>query len=209
MAILIGRFFGDFSFLSARESHRPRNAVATRQAILDVARQRFTAHSYDDVGMRDIAREVGVDAALISRYFGSKEDLFVEVLDSCKNGRDLTEGPREAFGRRVAREVILGEFDGCTSGENRLGGLLILLRSIGSSKAMEVVQRSSNERFFEPLAEWIGGEDAQVRARLVAGVIMGMTISRELAGGFSSLTNDEQEKLAIRMGGALQNLLDG
>ena len=56
--------------------------MATRQAILDVARERFTAHSYDDVGMRDIAREVGVDAALVSRYFGSKEDLFTAALDS-------------------------------------------------------------------------------------------------------------------------------
>ncbi len=36
--------------------HRPRNAAATRTAILDAARERFAAESYDDVGMRDIAR---------------------------------------------------------------------------------------------------------------------------------------------------------
>ena len=54
---------------------RPRNAAATRTAILEAARERFAAESYDDVGMRDIARDVGVDAALISRYFGSKDDL--------------------------------------------------------------------------------------------------------------------------------------
>ena len=197
--------------MTVREVHRPRNAVATRQAILEAARTRFTSDSYEDVGMRDVARDVGVDAALISRYFGSKEDLFIEVLDSCKNGRDLMEGPREDFGRRVAREVIIGEFSDCTEGEeiNRLGGLLILLRSIGSSKAMEVVQKSSNQRFFDPLAEWIGGEDAQVRARLVAGLIMGMTISRELADGFSSLSRDDLERLAGRMGTALQTLVTG
>ena len=68
---------------------RPRNAEATRAAILEAARERFARDSYDDVGMRDIARDVGVDAALVSRYFGSKEDLFTAVLDSCENGADL------------------------------------------------------------------------------------------------------------------------
>ncbi len=169
------------------------------------------AHSYDDVGMRDVARDVGVDAALVSRYFGGKEELFVEVLDSCKNGRDLMEGDRADFGRRVAREIVLGELNPCQPQDEamKLGGLLILLRSIGSSKAMDVVQRTSNARFFEPLAEWIGGEDAVVRARLVAGVVMGMALSRELSDGFSSLDVEAQERLAYRLSLALQGLVDG
>lgn len=196
--------------MSARESHRPRNAVATRQAILDVARQRFTAHSYDDVGMRDIAREVGVDAALVSRYFGSKEDLFIAALDSCKDGSELWEGDRETFGLRIAGEIVRGEFE-CprhSTPTNRLAGLLMLLRSIGSVKAMEMVQHNSNERFFGPLAEWMGGPNAEVRARLVAGLIMGMAISRELADGFSSLSKDDRDALARRMGQTLQSLVD-
>ncbi|MEG1028483.1 MAG: TetR family transcriptional regulator [Brevundimonas sp.] len=49
------------------DAPRPRNANATRQAILEAARERFCSDSYDDVGMRDVARDVGVDAALISR----------------------------------------------------------------------------------------------------------------------------------------------
>ena len=85
---------------------RPRNAEATRAAIHDAAMERFSRESYDDVGMRDIAGDVGVDAALVSRYFGSKEDLFASVLDSCSNGNELMEGPRAEFGRRVAHEVI-------------------------------------------------------------------------------------------------------
>ena len=58
------------------QQNRPRNASATRDAMLAAARERFARHSYDDVGLRDVARDAGVDAALISRYFGSKEDLF-------------------------------------------------------------------------------------------------------------------------------------
>ena len=85
---------------------RPRNAAATRTAILEAARDRFAAESYDDVGMRDIARDVGVDAALISRYFGSKDDLFLAALDSCSDGSTLMSGDKSEFGRRVAHEIV-------------------------------------------------------------------------------------------------------
>ena len=182
---------------------RPRNAEATRAAILEAARERFARESYDDVGMRDIARDVGVDAALVSRYFGSKEDLFTAVLDSCENGADLMEGDRATFGQRIAHEAI---FEG--KSESKLKGLLILLRSVGSTKAMELVQRTGNERFFNPFSEWDGGPEAAVRARLAAAFIMGMAVSREITAGFG-LTPAECEKLADRMGVLLQDIIDG
>lgn len=197
--------------MSSDVKTRSRNAVATRQAILDAARDHFIARSYDDVGMREVARGVGVDAALVSRYFGSKEDLFIEALDSCKHGRDLWEGERADFGHRIAREVVLGEFEGAeqTCDSNRMGGMLILLRSIGSAKAMDIVEKRLNPRFFEPMTEWLGGDQAKVRAHLLAGMIMGMTISRELAGGFATLSRDEREALCARMATSLQAVVDG
>lgn len=182
---------------------RPRNAEATRAAILNAALERFSRDSYDDVGMRDIARDVGVDAALVSRYFGSKEDLFISVMDSCSNGSELMDGPRAEFGRRVARAVIFEP-----KKQNKLKGLLIMLRSVGSAKAMELVQRTGTERFFNPFAEWVGGEDAMVRARLAAATIMGMAVSREITGGFG-LTPAECERLADRMATSLQAIIDG
>ncbi len=171
---------------------------------------RFCADSYDEVGMRDVARDVGVDAALISRYFGSKEDLFIAVLESCKNGRDLMDGPRQDFGERLAREIIYDEVMTCGDEGSgvKIRGLLILLRSIGSAKAMEVVQRTSDSRFFDPLSQWLSGEDAPVRARLAASIIMGMAISRELSEGFSSLDDEQKRDLARRMADILQAIVD-
>ncbi len=182
---------------------RPRNAEATRAAILNAALERFARESYDDVGMRDIARDVGVDAALVSRYFGSKEDLFASVMDNCDNGGGLMAGDRATFGARVAREVIFEP-----KSENKLKGLLILLRSISSTKAMEIVQRGANERFYAPFTQWVGGEDSAVRARLAAGCIMGMAVSREVTGGFG-LSPDECDRMADRMGRMLQDIIDG
>lgn len=182
---------------------RPRNAEATRAAILIAARERFARESYDDVGMRDVAGDVGVDAALVSRYFGSKEELFVSVLDSCENGADLMTGDRHDFGQRIAHEAIFE-----AKSESKLRGLLILLRSIGSTKAMELVQRAGNERFFGPFAEWVGGPDAAIRARLASGFIMGMTVSREITGGYD-LTLAECNRMRDRMASILQGIIDG
>ena len=182
---------------------RPRNAEATRAAILNAARERFARESYDDGGMRDIAGDVGVDAALVSRYFGSKEDLFTTVLDSCENGADLMQGDRSTFGKRIAHEAI---FEGRS--ESKLKGLLILLRSVGSTKAMELVQRTGNQRFFTPFAEWVGGPDGAVRARLAAAFIMGMAVSREITGGFG-LTSEQCREMETRMATILQDIIDG
>lgn len=181
---------------------RPRNAEATRAAILTAARERFARESYDDVGMRDIAGDVGVDAALVSRYFGSKEDLFVAVLDSCENGAELMRGDRAEWGRRIAWEAVS---EG--KAEGKLKGLLILLRSIGSAKAMELVKRTGNERFFAPFAAWVGGPDAAIRAHLASGFIMGIAVSREITGGFG-LTDAECERMRDRMAAILQEIID-
>ena len=183
--------------------HRPRNAAATREAILQAANRRFSAESYEEVGMRVIARDVGVDPALISRYFGSKEDLFSAVLEDCSNGSDLMEGDRAGFGERVARELVYGPKNEC-----KLQGLLILLRSIASTKAMEIVQRSATARFYGPFAAWVGGEDGAVRARLAAGLIMGTAVSRELTGGFG-LTPEQREQLCRLLAQTLQGFIDG
>src|SRR3546814_4650837 len=76
---------------------RTRNAAATRHAILLAATGRFLQDSYECVGLRDIARDAGIDVALVSRYFGSKEELFAQVLRG--------EG-EEKIGRASCRERV-------------------------------------------------------------------------------------------------------
>lgn len=182
---------------------RPRNAAATRGAILDSATRRFTAESYDQVGMRDIAKDVGVDPALISRYFGSKEDLFRNVIDDCGSGQDLMSGDRATFGERIAQDLVYGPRK-----EGKLAWLLIMMRSSSSPKALEVIQRASREGFYQPFVEWVGGEHAAVRVRLAAGLMMGLSISKDLAHGLE-LTPEECELLRERIATLLQGLIDG
>lgn len=180
---------------------RVRNAAATRTAILNAARDRFSRESYDDVGLRDIAGDVGVDAALIPRYFGSKEELFSAALDSCRGRDDVIGGARSDFGCRVAQELVFGDRQDC-----KFDGLLMVLRSISSAKAAEIVRATANQRFHAPLSDWIGGPDAGIRAHLVAGLIKGIALTREINDDFD-LTPDEREQLRDRLAATLQAMI--
>ena len=182
---------------------RLRSALATRAALLDAAIRRFTRDGYDDVGMRDVAGDVGIDAALVVRYFGSKEALFEAALDACFDGDDPWEGDRPTFGERLSHEIVYG-----SKNASKMQGLLIILRSMGSAKAMDVIRASCAQDFMQPLTDWLGGEDAPVRARLMAGLIMGMSITREITGP-ESLSADACERLRQRLAGQLQALADG
>lgn len=49
--------------------------------ILRAARRTFAKRGYDATSVREIARELGVDAALIAHHFGSKVTLWNAVVD--------------------------------------------------------------------------------------------------------------------------------
>jgi len=178
---------------------RARNAAATRAAILDAARRRFVRESYDTVGLREVAADVGVDAALVSRYFGSKEELFNEVLASTGDASELFQGDLERFGRRVA-ELIVSD----PQRDAKLDGLLIMLRSSASPKAADIVRRRLDHKFYEPFAAWVGGEDARIRVRLAGALIMGVTLSRALSHDLG-LSASEREGLLDHLAALLQS----
>src|SRR3954467_2700576 len=65
-----------------RPSSPPRDAGRTRQLLLDAARRRFAEDGYAATTVRDIAEDAGVNVALTSRYFTSKEGLFEACLST-------------------------------------------------------------------------------------------------------------------------------
>jgi AcrR family transcriptional regulator len=71
-------------------SARPRNASRTRADILAAARRRFGVQGYERTTLRAVAADVGVDAALVIRYFGSKQNLFAAAADFAIDLPDLS-----------------------------------------------------------------------------------------------------------------------
>jgi len=54
--------------------------AAGRQRILDQALRLFSAHGYHGVSIRDIAQACGLSNAVLYYHFGSKRNLYFEVL---------------------------------------------------------------------------------------------------------------------------------
>src|ERR1700729_3007126 len=53
-----------------------------RRQILACARRLFSERSYDAVSTTDLAAEAGVARGLLHHYFGTKRDLYLEVIRS-------------------------------------------------------------------------------------------------------------------------------
>jgi AcrR family transcriptional regulator len=58
---------------------RPGN-LDTRADIIRAAKRVFAADGYDKASLRAVAREAGVDAALVHHYFDGKSDLFIAAM---------------------------------------------------------------------------------------------------------------------------------
>jgi AcrR family transcriptional regulator len=152
---------------------RRKSAADTRGQMLRAARRRFLEESYENVGLRDIAGDVGVDVALVSRYFGSKESLFREVLQSEeKLDADL---PAAALPAYLAS--LIGEKDASADREH-VEKLLIILRSASSPAASQIVRETMRNDVLEPLGRMLRGPNAEMRASLVLAVLLGTTILR-------------------------------
>ncbi|MFB0612535.1 TetR/AcrR family transcriptional regulator [Aurantiacibacter poecillastricola] len=154
---------------------RPKSAEATKQAMLAAARRRFLEESYESVSLREIARDVGVDVALVSRYCGSKEGLFREVVRGTRK-KDIfpPDLPAEEMAGYLAR-LFFSEADDANENVERL---LIILRSASSPAASGVVSEALRKDVLLPFAERIGGTNPEQRASTCMAVWMGMTIMR-------------------------------
>jgi AcrR family transcriptional regulator len=151
-----------------------KSAAETREELLRAARRRFIAESYENVGLRDVARDVGVDVALVSRYFGSKEELFRQVLQ--KNEQKFkAEVPAADLPEYLV--ALMTEADPATDGEH-VEKMLISLRSASSPVASRLVREAIQDDVLEPLAAILDGDNADMRAGLVLAILMGTTVLR-------------------------------
>lgn len=157
-----------------RPAARRRDAQATRAAILEAAMAQFAQLGYDRAALRDIAAGAGVDVALIKRYFGGKEGLFTEALKASIRTDPLEAWDRASFPRDVATMMA----EGPPAKEARTLGFQFLLRAATSPTTAPLLNIAVQERFLAPIRGWLGGEDAQARARVLAAAFIGFLVER-------------------------------
>jgi AcrR family transcriptional regulator len=152
----------------------------TREQILGVARRLFLANGYEGTTMRAVAAEAGVDAALISYFFGSKRGLFGAALALTANPLevarqelpgDLTTLPERAL------TALLQAWDDPRTGEP----LVAMLRGVVLDPGMnELVREAMHGELLAHLAERLGGVEGGRRAALFGAQMGGLIFTRYL-----------------------------
>lgn len=156
----------------------PRNATATREAILHSAIQNFARAGYDGVGVRQIAHDAGVTAMLVNRYFGSKEGLFAEAVETAfatpvfigERSEDLVADTVEVL---VARS-------GPTEAAPQ--AFMIMLRSASSPVATGIVRAAIERHVGARLARQLDSSDQNLRSEILLALISGMLMMRGVVG---------------------------
>jgi AcrR family transcriptional regulator len=154
----------------------PRPATRRRRhdarALLDAADALFHERGYDAATVRDIGERAGVDAALIARYFGSKEGLYLATLEQ---GRaPMPNDPMEVLDRMLNRSEQRG------SGPVPRAMVSPTLTDAMREQIREIMRR----RLVDPLASQLGEQgvpDARLRVELLVAMAIGVSLTR--AGG--------------------------
>lgn len=164
-----------------RSGRRPGES-GTREAIVRAARRLFADLGYDRTTIRAIAAEAGVDAALVVHFFGSKQQLFLVVVELPFEPAAvlprLLAGDRAGVGERLARFLVAVLED--PDGRGRLTG--IVRAAASEPEAARMLRELITERIVTPLADTLGVEDARLRANLVGSQVVGLVMARYVVG---------------------------
>ena len=189
---------------------RPRAGTLDGKArIRKAAVAEFGARGYDGATVRGIADRAGVDPALVHHHFGSKADLFADVVGApAQPGRLLAsalEGDIATAGERIARAAF-------TPWENpafRTRGVAVLRAAVGSKRMSALAAGYFSREMVTHIERALGPDpQASQRAGLVVSQVLGVLIARHVLE-FGAVREIPLEQLITSVGETLQRYLTG
>lgn len=177
-----------------------RDGVVTRAALLRAARRRFSLHGYADVTLRDVAADADVSAALVVKYFGSKENLFAEAVSFEQDAAVLLDCELPGLGEHLVRTLL--EAHDRTQSDPLLRAVFTATRPGGAE-----FRRNFERQFVAALVARLTGPDAQLRVELVCAHLIGLGAARLALRG-EAITAEPAERLVAVFAPLLQSYLD-
>ncbi|QPK81922.1 TetR family transcriptional regulator [Schaalia sp. ZJ405] len=151
-----------------------------KDSILDAAAHVFAASGFVAATMQNIADEAGVDKKLIHYYFGTKEDLFIamvqRVFTRIQGASLLAEAFNDPAGDALEKYVVsvMEAFEDPETGP----ALISVLRSLSTyQSAAEAFMRFIHHDVI-PIGEQTSMPDAQTRLTLVGTQLAGLLTAR-------------------------------
>jgi AcrR family transcriptional regulator len=150
-----------------------RDPERTKAAILHAAQIAFSTLGYRAAGVRDITAMAGVNPALVSRYFGSKEKLFEAALANLLDIAPLTNQPRDHFGKGLVAAFV-------DDRDDRINPLQIMVLATSDAKARAIADGLVRRLIIVPLAQWFDLPNAEERAARLVVIASGFFVYRLL-----------------------------
>ncbi|WP_240797581.1 TetR family transcriptional regulator [Streptomyces sp. F001] len=152
---------------------------ATRDRILAAAREEFSERGYEKTSVRGIAKAAGVDSALVHHYFGTKEQVFQEAVETVfapalRAPDVIFEGAPEEIGERFAR-FLFGIWENPVT---RTPLLAVVRSAVNNEVAAAVFRRLVAAQLLRRVAAQLGMPDAELRAELAAAQLVGVAMLR-------------------------------
>ncbi|MFD1663378.1 TetR family transcriptional regulator [Streptomyces caeni] len=182
-------------------------APATRDRILEAAREEFSERGYEKASVRGIAKAAGVDSALVHHYFGTKEQVFEAAIEivfaSALSAPDaVADGPRDAVGERLTRFVF-----GVWENPATRRPLLAVVRSaVNNETAAAVFRRLVAAQLLRRIAGQLDVPDPELRAELAAAQLVGVAMLRYVIK-VEPLASADMEQLVARLAPVVQGHL--
>jgi len=177
-----------------------RDSDRTKAAILRAAQAAFSTRGYTAAGVREITAEAGVNPALVSRYFGSKERLFEAALSELLDVSMLTDQPREGFGKALVASFLSGRID-------QINPLQMLALATADPGARAIADRLLRDLTIKPLAQWFDLPNAEERAARLVILASGFFMYR-LLYPLEPLTGEMASASRAWLEAAFQSLVD-
>jgi AcrR family transcriptional regulator len=161
----------------SRKTGRRSGTTQTREQIAVAARTLFAELGYERATFRAIAAAAGVDPALVVHFYGSKDELFREVMQLPPAFADglmrVAEGPRPQIGRRLAT-LLLGGLEDPHTRPIVLGRI----RSASSHPEAAALVREIVAGDLARLTTAIGSDQPDTRAVLIGAQVVGIALAR-------------------------------
>ncbi|MGA5465058.1 TetR/AcrR family transcriptional regulator [Mycobacterium sp. NPDC050041] len=182
---------------------RSRDAAATREAILHSAIRHFARAGYDGVGVREIARDAGVTAMMVNRYFGTKEQLFAEAVDVSFAPPVFIADNADDLARSTATALVARSEQGAEG----LEPFFILLRSASNPRCAEIVRDAIERHVGKRLAGQLPEPGRRMRSEVVLSVISGVLLMRRVIG-VRALNGRQADRLEDLLEAVFDALID-
>jgi len=177
-----------------RPGSRAEQRRRTEARILDAATRAFFSVGYDRTTIRAVAAAAGVDAGLVMHYFGSKQDLFRQVIEAAPVP-EVSGTPAEA-----AERILAGLASRLV---NEPAASLALLRSMLTTPEAATAAGASIARYEAQIARAIPARDAELRAAIISAITLGVTVSRHLIKSDELATADPADIIRLLRPGVL------